>query len=76
MWSCGVIITIHSSDPPLRVGGVDDFGFERLRGGVAGFSGFRGDLSVCGGLNFPGGFGLRRRKSPPVAYESTNFQIN
>ena len=45
------------------------------KGGVAGFSGFRGDLSVCGGLNFSGGgFGFRRRKSPPVAYESTSFQ--
>ena len=24
----------------------------------------QGDLLVCGGLHFPGGFGFRRRKSP------------
>ena len=49
MWSCGVIITIHSSDPPLRVGGVDDFGFERLRGGLLDFQDSGGTFQFAGG---------------------------
>ena len=38
------------------------------------FAGFRGDFLICGGLNFPGGLGFRRRKSPLLALDSTNFQ--
>ena len=35
----------------------------------------RNHLLVCGGLNFPGGFGFRRRKSPLLAFDNTNFLI-
>ena len=34
----------------------------------------QGDLLVCGGLHFPGGFGFQRRKSPLLAFVRTNFQ--
>ena len=61
----------HSSNTPGPLSdevGVGHFGSEKLRG-------VRGDLLVCGRwLNFPGGFGFQRRKSPLLALESTNFQ--
>ena len=37
----------------------------------------QGDLLVSGGLNFPGGFGLRRKKSLLLVLDTcTNFKIN
>ena len=51
-------------------GGVGHFGSETK--GVSEFSGFRG-LLVFAVLNFPVGFGFRRRKSPLPALDNTNF---
>ena len=31
---------------------------------VSKLSGFRGDLLVCEGLNFPGGFGFKKKEKP------------
>ena len=33
------------------------------------------NLLVCGGLNFPGGFGFRRKKSPLLALHNTNLTL-
>ena len=54
--------------------GVGYFGSEKQRGFKICM--IQGDLLVCGGLYFPGGFGFRRRKSPLLSLESTNFQKN